>query len=416
MRTTSRHHRAGSLACLLLPIIYIAFVSLGLPDSLLGSSWPVMHESLGCPLASQGLVSMLIAGCTIASSLATDRLAHRLGTGRLTAASVALTAVALVGFSCSEDLLQVCLWALPYGLGAGSVDAALNGYVARHYQTSHMNWLHCCWGVGASIGPMVMAACISTTLGWRGGYRTIAVVQGLITLMLVASLPLWQAARAATASDPSGVEDDLERPEAVACPSRRDLLHRPGTWQIMVAFLCYTALESGCGLWGSSFMVQAKGLSVGKAAGIVSLFYVGITLGRLVSGFLALRVGGRTLVRIGQCLALAGVPVMLLGAGQVAMGTGFFVAGMGCAPIYPSLLQQTPLRFGEDASGTMMGLQMACAYVGSTFFPPLLGLVLASGVTMAYPLMLACVTIAITLCVERGDAMIGSPRTERPEG
>ncbi|MCH3967988.1 MAG: MFS transporter [Atopobiaceae bacterium] len=410
---------------LLLPIIYLAFVALGLPDSLLGSAWPAMHVSLGTALESQGLISMLIAGCTIVSSLATDHLQRAFGTGRLTAASVGLTAVALAGLSTTTSLWQVCLWAVPYGLGAGAVDASLNGYVALHYQASHMSWLHCSWGIGASLGPMVMGACLARMAGWQAGYLTIGAVQAVLAGLLVVTLPLWKAAEAAR-EQPGG--EGVDAPQGIASrttekdgsptgpqtrQTRSQLLKAPGTWQVMAGFLCYTALEAGCGLWGATYVVQAQGADTATAASLVSLFYVGITLGRLVSGFLTLRLDATSLLHLGQALAAMGVLLLMLGSGVAMMGVALFLIGLGCAPIYPTLLQQTPARFGSTGSQSMMGLQMACAYAGTTLFPPLAGLLLGAGATWAYPTSLLTVTFLMALCVTWGDHLIDKDRHGR---
>jgi fucose permease len=376
-----------------------------------------MHESLGVALASQGLVSMIIAGCTIVSSLATDRLQRRFGTGPLTAASVALTAVALLGLSTATSLWQVCLWALPYGLGAGAVDAALNNYVAMHYQASHMSWLHCSWGVGASLGPVVMGACIADAWGWQGGYLAIGGIQVVLVVVLVSTLSLWRSA--AQSHDEDTAETGTAAPDGVGGPAappsgrtRSQLLRSPGSWQVMAGFLCYTALEAGCGLWGATYVVQSQGADPGTAASLVSLFYVGITLGRLVSGFLALRLDGTVLLRLGQALAGAGVLLLMLGSGIAAMGVALLLVGLGCAPIYPTLLQQTPARFGRADSQSMMGMQMACAYVGTTLFPPIMGLILGAGATWAYPTALLGVTLVMTACVARGDRLIAAHRQD----
>jgi fucose permease len=379
---------------MLLPIIYLAFVSLGLPDGLLGASWPQMHVDLGAAVAMQGVISMIIAGGTIVSSLNTDRLIAKLGTGKLTLASVALTAIALFGFASSPTFVTTCLWAIPYGLGAGAVDAALNNFVATHYAARHMNWLHCSWGIGASAGPLVLGAVMLTSAGWRGGYLAIGLAQAVLVAVLVAALPLWKKAR--IAHEEGGATETRPVPKA-------ELIRLPGAKYALVGFLCYCAIESSCGLWGSTFMVLDRGIDAATAATLVSLFYVGIALGRFVSGVLTLRMGGEALTRLGEALIAAGVVVLLVGQGMVPTAVGLLLIGLGCAPIYPQMIQLTPKRFGEGASQSMMGLQMACAYVGSTFFPPLTGLILDNIYAGALPWIVGCLVAVMAFCMMRVD-------------
>ena len=375
----------------LLVIIYLAFVSLGLPDSLLGSAWPVMHIDIGAAIAQGGVVSMTISCMTIASSLTTDHLVRRLGTGRLTLASVALTAAALLGFSTCTSFAQLLLWAIPYGLGAGAVDAALNAYVATHFEARHMNWLHCMWGVGCSVGPVVMAWQLGLPAGWHGGYRVIGFAQVALVVALAATLRLWR----------SGTEDggdDVGEPVP-----RSRLLRLPGAWQALVGFFCYCALETTCGLWSSTFMVLARGISPERAASLVSLFYVGITAGRFVSGVLTLRLDGHQLQRLGEALIGCGVLLLLLARGEALTGCGLVLVGLGCAPMFPQMIQLTPERFGEANAGSFMGLQMACAYMGSLAFPPVAGLLLEHLSPSLLPLVALALLLAMTLCLESCD-------------
>ena len=374
---------------LLLAVIYLSFISLGLPDSLLGSAWPSMYPQLGVGVSSAGLISMIIAGCTILSSLLSDRLVRRLGTGWVTFLSVGLTAVALLGFSLSSEYWMLLLWAIPYGLGAGSVDAALNNFVALHYKARHMNWLHCFWGVGATLGPYVMGACLAGGLGWQRGYRTIALVQAALTAVLLFSLPLWRKKGAAAGAGKCGATWSLGR-----------LLRLPGAAAILPAYFCYCSLELVTGLWGSSYMVMVKGVGAETAAAWIAIFYLGITAGRFLSGVLAGRLSDQALVRLGEGLALTGVAALWLAQAPWLLLTGFVLVGLGCAPIYPSLLHQTPMRFGAEASQAVMGLQMAFAYVGSTFSPPLAGLLAGADRLELLPLLLMGFTLLMILLVE----------------
>ena len=366
------------MASLLLPVIYLAFISLGLPDSLLGAAWPSMVGQLHADLSWAGIVSMIIAACTIVSSLCSERLNARLGTGGVTAASVLLTAAALFGFSSCTEFWQLCLWAVPYGLGAGSVDAALNAYVSLHYESRHMSWLHCMWGVGASAGPVIMGWALAGG-SWQGGYRTIALLQFALTAVLVFSLPLWKRPQKAA-------PDGELAPEHRSIPQ---LLRLPGVPQVLVCFFCYCALESTAGMWAASYCTLVRGIDAETAAGWASIFYLGITVGRGVSGFLTLKLNDQQMIRLGQALIALGIALVLLPGGQAMLFAGLVTIGLGCAPIYPSIIHETPANFGRELSLAMTGVQMAFAYVGSCLMPPLFG-VLAQYVSPAlYPWYLA---------------------------
>lgn len=364
---------------LLLAVIYMAFISLGLPDSLLGSAWPVMHVQLGVPTSYAGIVSMIIAGGTILSSLMSDRLTRKFGAGLVTACSVLLTAVALFGFSISNSFLVLCLWGIPYGLGAGAVDAALNNYVALHYASRHMSWLHCFWGVGASISPYIMGHCLSNGAGWSAGYRTVSVLQAVLTVVIFFSIPLWKK------------QSDSEGGKKNSAPAKslRQVFGIPGVPYILLAFFGYCALESTAGLWASSFLVQSRGIEAETAAKFASLFYLGITLGRFLCGFIADRVGDRNLIRAGLTTAVIGIAAIWLPAGNNSVALfGLVILGFGCAPIYPSIIHETPANFGKENSQAVIGIQMASAYTGSTFMPPLFGLLANYAGVAFYPLFL----------------------------
>lgn len=349
---------------LLLAVIYLSFISLGLPDALLGSAWPVMYPAFDVPVSFAGLVSTVITLGTIASSLLSDRLTHRFGAGKVTAVSVGLTALALMGFSCSSEFYMLLFWAIPYGLGAGGVDAALNNYVAIHYSSRHMSWLHCMWGIGASIGPYIMGYALSGSIGWPLGYRIIGVLQILLTVALLLSLPLWKGA--------AGGSDTQNDAKPLTIPQ---ILKIPGAKAVFVTFFCYCALESTAGLWASSFLVLHKGMDEETAAAFASMFYLGITLGRFINGFLTMKLGDHTLIRLGQGIIFLGVAVVLLPFGAYLSVCGMLIIGLGCAPIYPCVIHSTPSTFGEDRSQAMIGVQMASAYLGSCLMPPLFGLI-----------------------------------------
>ena len=357
---------------LLLPIIYVAFISLGLPDSLLGSAWPSMYPQLGVPVSYAGIISMIISLGTIISSLNSDRLTRALGTGKVTAISVGMTAAALFGFSVSGQFWMLCLWAIPYGLGAGSVDAALNNYVALHYESRHMSWLHCMWGIGTMISPMVMGAALAGGMPWTSGYRYIALFQILLTAVLFVSLPLWQKRTVGTSGEEAA-------PTALTFGQ---VLHLPGAKEVMLCFFCYCALETTAGLWASSYLTLSRGVPAGTAASFASLFYIGITAGRAACGFLTLKFNDVQMIRMGHGILAVGVLALLVPGPQVLALAGLVLVGLGCAPIYPSIIHSTPDHFGAERSQAVIGIQMASAYVGNLAMPPLFGL-LANNITPA---------------------------------
>lgn len=389
------------MASLLLPVIYLTFISLGLPDSLLGTAWPVMHVDLGAPVAAQSLISIIISCCTIVSSLLTARLVHRLGTGRLTALSVALTAAAILGFSTTNAFWQLCLIAVPYGLGAGAIDAALNNYVALNYGARHMSWLHCCWGIGASVGPLVMGWALGERMGWPGGYLAIGAVQVAITVVLLLSIPLWKRADSADPAGEGESKSGAEDGEKNSTPTNRELLNLPGARAAIGSFGTYCALEGSIGLWIASYLTMARGIDASTAASIVAQFYLGITLGRLISGFIAQWLTSENQIRLGQALVAAGLTGLIMLDGPLAAGACVLVAGLGCAPIYPSIVALTPRRFGQRASQGLVSLQMACAYAGSMLVPPIFGLVAGAGGSPLIPFMALALLATNVFLAER---------------
>lgn len=389
------------MASLLLPIIYLTFISLGLPDSLLGTAWPVMHVDLGAPVAAQSLISIIISCCTIVSSLLTARLVRRLGTGRLTALSVALTAVAILSFSATNAFWQLCLIAIPYGLGAGAIDAALNNYVALNYGARHMSWLHCCWGVGASVGPLVMGWALGGRMGWPGGYLAIGAVQVAITVVLLFSIPLWKRADSADSAGEDESKSGAEDGGKSSTPTNRELLNLPGAQAAIGSFGTYCALEGSIGLWIASYLTMARGIDASTAASIVAQFYLGITLGRLISGFIAQWLTSENQIRLGQALVAAGLTGLIMLNGPLAAGACVLVAGLGCAPIYPSIVALTPRRFGQRASQGLVSLQMACAYAGSMLVPPIFGLVAGAGGSPLIPFMALALLATNVFLAER---------------
>ena len=380
---------------ILLAIIYAAFINLGLPDALLGAAWPSMYREIAVPVSSSGFIFMIIAGGTIVSSLQSDRLTKTFGAGKVTAFSVLLTAVALFGFSISRSYTALCLWAIPYGLGAGSVDASLNNYVALHYASRHMSWLHCMWGIGASAGPYVMGAALTGGYGWNTGYRSIAVLQFGLSAVLLVSLPLWRKRQDG--------QDDSKSHKAQPL-SLRQVAAIPGATEIMLTFFCYCAVEQTANLWASSYLVLYHGLSAEAAAGLASLFFTGITAGRFLSGFLTLKLSDIQMIRLGQGGIAAGIFMLVLPFGKTSALLGLGLIGLGCAPVYPSIIHATPAHFGQDKSQAMIGVQMAAAYAGTCLMPPLFGLV-ANHITVALmPLYLAALLLVMIVMHEKMPA------------
>lgn len=358
------------MVSLLLAIIYLAFISLGLPDGILGSAWPVMYGQFSVPVSYMGIVSMIIAAGTIVSSLLSDRLTKALGVGMVTTVSVAMTAGALFLFSITRSFWLLCIWAVPYGLGAGSVDAALNNYVALHYKSRHMSWLHCFWGIGAALGPYIMGYTLSRGHSWANGYRTISILQVVLTCILVIGLPLWKKAFRSEA-DTAETAEEKRRPIPL-----KEVVRIPGAKSIMLTFLCYCAVETTTGAWAASYLVMAKGVDPATAASFASLFYIGITVGRFLNGFVSIKLSDSQMVRMGQAIASVGIVIMILPINvQWVSLAAFSMVGLGCAPIYPSLIHSTPQLFGEDRSQALIGVQMASAYVGSCLSPTFFGFV-----------------------------------------
>lgn len=350
---------------LLLLLIYLAFISLGLPDSLLGSAWPVIHQELQVPLSYAGAVTMIISFGTICSSLMSERLTKKLGVNIVTVCSVLLTAIALYGFSTASAFWMLCLWGIPYGLGAGAIDAALNNYVALHYNSRHMSWLHCFWGVGTIISPYIMSYALTTSV-WQNGYRMVSFLQMGITVILLVTLPIWKVNRKA----------NEQKAGQAAVIGIRGALKIKGVPQLLLGFFSYCSLESTLLLWSSSYLVGAKGVTAQKAAAFASLFCIGITAGRFLSGLVTEKLGDYNLIRIGTGILLLGCIAMILPLKtDVAALGGLVVMGLGCAPVYPSIIHATPDNFGAQNSQAIIGIQMASAYVGSTFMPPVFGLI-----------------------------------------
>ena len=377
---------------LLLAVIYISFISLGLPDSLLGAAWPTIYPEFNVPVSYAGVIFMVICGGTIISSLFSDRLTRLLGTGKVTAFSVLTTAIALFGYSISTEYRMLLLWAIPYGLGAGSVDAALNNYVALHYESCHMSWLHCMWGVGASAGPYIMSFALTIGKNWSAGYRCIFILQMILSVIIFISLPLWK--------NRSEEKPQTEEQSSKRVLSLKEIFNIPGAKQVMIMFFCYCALEQSAGLWASSYLVLKFGLNEEIAASCASLFYIGITVGRGVSGFVTMKLNNHKMIKLGCAIILIGIVLMLMPLGYMVSLAGMIMVGLGCAPIYPCIIHSTPENFGKDKSQALIGVQMASAYIGNVVMPPLFGFIasyLSISLLPAYLLAILVVMSAMHL-------------------
>lgn len=376
---------------ILLVIIYIAFISLGLPDSILGSAWPKMYGELNVPVSYAGIVTMIISVGTIISSINSAKLINKLGTGLVTAISVAMTAAGLIGFSVSGSFIGLCLWAVPYGLGAGSVDAALNNFVALHYKSRHMSWLHCFWGLGASLGPYIMGFYLTRNYHWSAGYRAVGIMQVVLSAVIFSTLFMWKGKKSSEDESNGSKQKSMKLIEVIRVP---------GAKKILIAFFCYCAVEATAGLWASSYMVLYKGISAQSAAKWASLFYLGITGGRFICGFVADKFGDKNMIRIGEAVCVAGILLIMLPFGTLPTLIGLVTVGLGCAPVYPSVIHATPDNFGAEKSQAIMGVQMACAYVGTTLMPPLFGL-LADNISIGlYPFYMLIIEVIMILMVE----------------
>lgn len=368
---------------LLIAIIYLAFISLGLPDSLLGAGWPDMYEGFNVPVSYMGIISMIISGGTVISSLMSNMITRRFGVKSVTIFSVFLTAGAMIGFSFSTAFWMLVICAIPYGLGAGAIDAALNNYVAVHYKSKHMSWLHCFWGVGAIISPFVMGYALSTST-WNDGYRIVGYVQIAIGVVLLLTLPLWKA-------------NEDKTTEKQAKTSMIGALKIKGVPFWLIGFFAYGALEATAMYWASTYFVQVKGIPTEQAAQFASLFYIGITTGRLLGGFITEKVGDRRMMLLGASILTIGIILLFIPVDNKLLApSAFVIIGFGCAPIYPCIIHSTPNNFGAENSGAIIGIQMASAYVGSTFIPPLFGLL---GKTFGFDILPIYIIVFVVLMI-----------------
>ena len=375
----------------LLAVIYLSFVSLGLPDSLLGSVWPTIYQEFNVPVSYAGAIFMIISAGTIFSSLQSDRLTKLLGTGKVTAFSVLMTAIALWGFSVSSSYWMLILWAIPYGLGAGSVDASINNYVALHYKSHHMSWLHCMWGVGASIGPYIMSFALLNNQGWNMGYRYISILQLGLSIIIMLSLPLWK--KQPIVND----TDSIDENRSSKVLTLKEIISIPGIKQLMLMFFCYCALEQTTMLWASSYLVLQHGFDLELATSYGSLFFIGITVGRAISGFITMKLNDKQMIYLGQAIILIGIILMILPFTHNISLIGLVIIGLGCAPIYPCIIHSIPSNFGADKSQSIIGVQMASAYIGNLLMPPLFGIIANHISPVLFPVYLLLILIVMVV-------------------
>ena len=376
---------------ILLAIIYVAFVSLVLPDALLGAGWPAMQPQFGVPVSWIGAVALLISICTVISSLLADRLTRKMGTGVVTAISVSMTAVAIVGFATSKSFWFLAFWAIPYGLGAGSIDTCLNNYVAIHYSGKHMSWLHCMWGLGAASGPYIMSAAIAFANNWRVGYWSVGLLQIVLSVCLFLTLPLWKKAKTI-------VEESAEESKPL---SIKQIFSMPGAKAIILTFFCYCAMEQTAGQWAASYFFGHFGLKEELCALFASMYYSGITVGRFINGFLTVHFSDRTLVRAGIGMIIVGLVVMFIPFSWLFAVFGMLLIGFGSAPIYPCVIHATPSFFGAANSQAVIGVEMASAYVGICVMPPVFGFIADWVGIWILPVFLLVITCCMLLCNEK---------------
>ncbi|HIT33579.1 MAG TPA: MFS transporter [Candidatus Faecousia intestinigallinarum] len=382
------------MATLLLVVIYIAFIGLGIPDSLFGTAWPAIYQDFGAPVYLGSIVSALVSGGTILCSFFSARIIKRFGTAAVSLVSTAITAAALLGFRFAPNVYWMFLFALPLGVGAGAIDTALNNYVALHYKAVHMNFLHCFFGIGVTVGPFFLSFALSGDAGWRGGYAINSYIQIGIALILLLSLPLWKKAghRSSTGEAEQEVVgfSKLIKQRKVRCAC--------------LMFLTSCGIEVTSGMWGSTFLVETKGLDAAAAAGFMTLYYFGIAFGRFLSGLLSGRIRPLRMVEIGQALVGAAIFLLFLPLPSTASGLVLFLIGCGIGPLFPNLLYNTPYAFGKKLSASVIAVQMTASYVGILGAPFLFGVLaqnISAGLFPIYLAMIFLLMMAASLLFQR---------------
>lgn len=377
------------MATLLLIIIYIAFIGLGVPDSLIGSAWPAIHTQLNIPIEAVSILTFLISGCTVLSSMFSAKILNKFGTAKVTAFSTAMTAAALLGYSFVPSFWLMIPLAIVLGFGAGAIDSGLNNYVALHFKASHMNFLHCFYGVGVSLSPYLMSQALSN-IGWRGGYRYAFFVQSFIAILLIISVPLWKKTSSAQ-------EAEEEKGITLSLLQMAKMADVRTVWVIM---LITNAIEYACGVWGSTYLVEEKGFEAEHGALALTIYYVGMSIGRFASGLLADKISTWKRIGTGTVILAPAVVIMLLPLHGAVSVIGLFLIGLGNGSIYPNMIHLTPHNFGKEVSQSIMGSQIAFAYIGVMLAPPMVSVISGLFGIKIYPLLLAVLYVIMVIALK----------------
>lgn len=378
-------------------LIYVAFVGFGLQGSLLGAAWPVMRIDFGVEVAFVGVISTVTSVCTMLTTINSHKLVRRFKTGPIVAISIVMTSLSLFGYSTATEWWHMLIWSVPYGIGGGLLDSVLNNYVAINYSSKYMSWLHCFWGIGATISPYIMGVCLTHNNNWGAGYVNVAVIQMIIAVLIFASLPMWKKVAATNAKADVSPSDENQPKKSI---SLIGILKIRGIWIVLLSFFCYCAVEQTAGFWAATYLVEGRGINSATAAKVASYFYLGIMIGRFISGFVADRLGDKKMIRIGVLVILVGIGLIFVKPEAICLA-GLIVCGLGCAPIYPAMVHQTPALFGKENSGAVIGVQMVGAYLGSMAMSPLYGVFSQLISNSFYPVYLGILGVILLLSTEK---------------
>lgn len=390
------------MATILLVFIYIFYIGLGVPDSLLGAAWPAIYSELSVPVSYASFISSIISCGTVFSSLFSTRVIAKLGTPRVTVLSTSLTAIALLGFSCSHNFLWLCICGIPLGIGAGSIDTALNNYVALHYTSMQINFLHCFYGVGVTISPYLMSLALSDNMNWRGGYRTVFFIQLTIAALSVISLPIWKK-----------VKQALPQEEPIRVLSLSQMLRRRKIWASCGVFLGISSLESTCLIWGSTYLSESVGMSADVAAALITFYFIGMTVGRLLSGLLTIKYSDWQIIFSGQAVIFVAIILLLMQTNAIITALGLFLIGLGNGPVFPNITHLIPGLYSKETSQSIIGIEMAFSNLSIMLTPILFGVVTTYTGVAIFPkflLIMFLIMIGCTITLKVGDA---KSRTKR---
>lgn len=383
------------MATILLVFIYLFYIGLGVPDSLLGAAWPAMYEELHVPISYAGMISVIISTGTVLSSLCSSRVIARLGTAKVTAISTSLTAVALLGFSCSQNFCWLCICAVPLGIGAGSIDTALNNYVALYYDARQVNFLHCFYGIGVTVSPCLMSRALSESMNWKGGYRTVFFLQAAIAVLSILTLPLWKKVK------------ERRPEEGIRVLPLREMMKRKKIWASCGVFAGISALESTCLIWGSTYLSEAIGLPADKAAAKITFYFVGMTMGRLFSGLLSRQCSDWKRIAMGQAAIFAALLLLLTTDDRRCAVLGLFLIGLGNGPVFPGMTHLTPVLYTKETSQSIIGIEMAFSNLSILLTPVLFGFVAnraGVGIFPGFLLAMFLLLLGCTAALKIGDA------------